>query len=83
MLNYILENIFLAKFTLLQVNFDTREDRHMSKNDKLLFVASFVATLGVGIFVIPKLQKKCSNKLYKSYNRKVLRNKYGITIDKK
>lgn len=55
----------------------------MSKNDKLLMVAGFVATLGVGALVIPKLQQKCSNKLYKSYNRKVLRDKYGITIDKK
>lgn len=55
----------------------------MSKNDKLLMVAGFVATLGVGIMIIPKLQKKYSNKLYKSCNRKVLRDKYGITIDKK
>lgn len=55
----------------------------MSKDDKLLLVAGFVATLGVGVLVIPKLQKKYSNKLYKSYNRKVLRDKYGITIDKK
>lgn len=55
----------------------------MSKNDKLLLAAGFIATLGVGFFIIPKLQKKCSNKLYKSYNRKVLRDQYGITIDKK
>lgn len=54
----------------------------MSKNDKLLLAVSFIATLGVGVFVIPQLQKKCSNKLYKSYNRKVLRDQYGITIDK-
>lgn len=55
----------------------------MSKNDKLLLAAGFVATLGVGIFLIPKLQKKCSDKLYKSYNRKVLHDKYGIAIEKK
>jgi uncharacterized protein YjeT (DUF2065 family) len=55
----------------------------MTKDDKLLLAAGFVATLGVGIMVIPKLQKKCSNKLYKSYNQKVLKNKYGITINQK
>ncbi len=55
----------------------------MSKDDKLLLVTGFIATVGVGVLLIPKLQKKCSNKLYKSYNRKVLRDKYGITIDKK
>jgi len=54
----------------------------MTKDDKLLLAAGFVATLGVGIMVIPKLQKKYSNKLYKSYNRRVLKDKYGITIDK-
>lgn len=55
----------------------------MSKNDKLLFVAGFVATLGVGILVVPKLQKKYANKLYKSYNRKILRDEHEITISKK
>lgn len=55
----------------------------MSKDDKLLLVTGFIAIVGVGVLLIPKLQKKCSNKLYKSYNRKVLRDKYGITIDKK
>lgn len=55
----------------------------MSKDDKFLMVACLSAALGAGIFLIPKLQKKCSNKIYKSYNRKVLRDKYGITIDKK
>ena len=82
MLNYILENGFLAKFTRpYTVNF-TKGDMHMTKDDKLLLTAGFVATLGVGIMVIPKLQKKYSNKLYKSYNRRVLKDKYGITIDK-
>lgn len=55
----------------------------MSKDDKLLLTAGFIATLAVGIWVVPKLQKNLTNKLYKSYNRKVLRDKYGITIDKK
>lgn len=54
----------------------------MSKDDKFLMVACFTAALGVGAFLIPKMQRKCSNKIYKSYNRKVLRDKYGITIDK-
>lgn len=55
----------------------------MSKDDKLLLAAGFIVTLGVGALVIPRLQKKYANKLYKSYNRKVLRDKYGINIDKK
>lgn len=74
----------LMKFILpLPDKFHTKGDIAMSKNDKLLLVAGFIATLGVGTLVIPKLQKKYSNKLYKSYNRKVLRDKYGINIDKK
>ncbi|MBQ7766574.1 MAG: hypothetical protein IJ397_07025 [Lachnospiraceae bacterium] len=55
----------------------------MKKDDKFILFAVFSAALGVGVFLMPKLQKKCSNKLYKSYNRKILRDKYGITIDKK
>ena len=55
----------------------------MSKNDKLLIAAGFIATLGVGILVIPKLQKKYSNHLYKSYNRKILKDEYGMEINKK
>lgn len=55
----------------------------MSKDEKFILIATLSAALGVGVFLIPKLQKKCSNKLYKSYNRKVLRDKYGITIAKK
>jgi len=54
----------------------------MCKNDKVLMMACFTAALGVGAFLIPKMQKKCSNKIYKSYNRKVLRDKYGIEIDR-
>ena len=63
--------------------FYTKGDIHMSKNDKVLVMACFTAALGVGAFLIPKMQKKCSNKIYKSYNRKVLRDKYGIEIDRK
>ncbi len=55
----------------------------MSKDEKFILFATFSAALGVGALLIPKLQKKCSNKLYKTYNRKVLRDEYGIIIDKK
>lgn len=52
----------------------------MSKEDKLLMFILIVLTFWAGIFIIPRIQKKCSNRLYKSYNRKMLKNKYGIQI---
>lgn len=85
MLNYTLRSSYVFYVIMLsftQIHF-TKGDTHMSKNDKLLLAAGFIATLGVGILVIPKLQKKYSNHLYKSYNRKILKDEYGMEINKK
>ncbi len=55
----------------------------MSQNKKILLLAGAVLTICAGIFIIPKLQNKYANSLYKACNRKLLRDKHGITVTEK
>lgn len=55
----------------------------MSKNTRLMILVGLLLSLCIGFFVIPRLQNKCAADLYKICNRKLLREKFGITIPHK
>ncbi len=55
----------------------------MSRNTRIMLLGGFLLSLIIGIFVIPKLQNKCAGSMYKTYNRKLLRDKFGISIPRR
>ncbi|MBR4966388.1 MAG: hypothetical protein IKY53_07825 [Lachnospiraceae bacterium] len=55
----------------------------MSKNTRLMILLGLLLSLIIGIFVIPKLQNRCAGDLYKICNRKILRERFGISIPRK
>lgn len=55
----------------------------MSRKEVLFIILMFLCSVVLGVILLPKLQKKFAGKLYKAGNRRILREKYGISMNRR